>query len=148
MHPHLAAAASILTLSFACAAGAQAQAQEYTRYQGAWRGSFLFTVVQQDTGAQGAPAVYPGELRIDHDGTLNGTVSEAACVMTGSGTAYISAANASLDLNVSGCRDARFNGHFSGKLINNQILRYASLRLSSMRSLDAGTAQISAIIRH
>ena len=48
---------------------------------------------------------------------------------------------------MSGCKDARFNGHFSGKLINNPALKYASLRLSSMRSLDAGTAQVSAIMR-
>ena len=53
-----------------------------------------------------------------------------------------------LELSVSGCKDARFNGHFSGKLINNTTLKYASLRVSSMRSLDSGTAQISAIIRH
>jgi hypothetical protein len=61
---------------------------------------------------------------------------------------YITPANASIDLVASGCRDARFNGHFVGKLILNPQLRYASIRLSSMRSLDAGTAQISAIIRH
>ncbi len=42
----------------------------------------------------------------------------------------------------------RFSGHFVGKLILNPQLKYASIRLSSMRSLDAGTAaQISAIIR-
>jgi hypothetical protein len=48
---------------------------------------------------------------------------------------------------MSGCTDARFNGHFAGKLISNPALKYASLRLSSMRSLDAATAQISAILR-
>jgi hypothetical protein len=123
------------------------QAQEYTRYQGAWQGSFLLTVVQQDTGAQGPPAVHPGELQIEPDGTLRGAVPEAACTMTGTTTDYISPANASLDLMMSGCRDKRFNGHFVGRLINNPILRYASLRMSSMSSLDVGTAQVSAIIR-
>ena len=125
-----------------------AQAQEYARYQGAWNGPFLFYVVQQDTGAQGPPEVYPGALQIDLDGRVHGDVPEAACSMAGSSMDYVSPANASIELTLSGCRDARFNGHFSGKLINNPALKYGSLRLSSMRSLDAGTAQISAIIRH
>ncbi len=124
------------------------QAQEYTRYQGSWEGQFLFYVAQQDTGAQGPPEVHPGALRIDANGALHGSVPEAGCILAGSGTDYVSPANATIDLLASGCRDARFNGHFTGKLISNPVLKYASLRLSSMRSLDAGTAQISAIIRH
>lgn len=122
-------------------------AQEYTRYQGGWQGPFLLYVTQQDTGAQGPPAVYNGSLQIAADGSVRGQLPEAACTMTGSSTDFVSAANASLDLDVSGCKDARFNGHFVGKLINNPVLRYASLRLSSMRSLDTGTAQVSAILR-
>lgn len=136
----------LLVLVASTLAGA-AQAQEYTHYRGAWRGSFLFSVVQQDTGAQGSPAVLDGEMKIEPDGTVRGSVPDAACTMQGSSTDYVSPANASIDLTLSGCRDARFNGHFSGKLINNPILKYASLRMSSMRSLDAGTAQVSAIIR-
>lgn len=124
------------------------QAQEYTRYQGGWNGSFLFYVAQQDAGAQGPPEVFPGTLQIEPDGTLRGAVPEAACTFAGSSIDYFTPANASIDLVASGCRDARFNGHFVGKLINNPQLKYASIRLSSMRSLDAGTAQISAIIRH
>lgn len=126
---------------------AAAHAQDYTRYQGEWNGPFLFYVVQQDTGTQGAPEVFSGTLRIDADGRIHGDVPEATCVLKGASMDYVSPANASIELDLSGCLDARFNGHFSGKLINNPVLKYASLRLSSMRSLDAGTAQISAIIR-
>ncbi|RZL88740.1 MAG: hypothetical protein EOP82_21860 [Variovorax sp.] len=136
----------LLPVVAALLAGA-AQAQGYTHYHGAWKGSFLFYVVQQDTGAQGPPMVYDGELQIDADGVVRGTVREAACTLIGSGTDYVSPANASLELTMSGCNDARFNGHFSGKLINNPILKYASLRLSSMRALDTGTAQLSSIMR-
>jgi hypothetical protein len=128
--------------------GTTAQAQDYTHYRGAWQGPFLFSVVQPDVGTQGAPVVHPGAIQIDPDGTVRGSVPEAACTMAGSSADFVSPANASLDLTLSGCRDARFNGHFSGRLINNPILKYGSLRLSSMRSLDAGTAQLSAIIRH
>jgi hypothetical protein len=123
------------------------QAQEHTRYHGAWNGPFLFYVVQRDTGAQGPPEVHPGEMQIDADGTVRGQVPGAACRMAGTSVDFVSPANASLDLMVSGCKDTRFNGHFSGKLINNPVLEYASLRLSSMRSLDTGTAQVSAIMR-
>jgi hypothetical protein len=125
-----------------------AQAQEYIRYQGAWNGPFLFYVAQPDTGTQGSPEVFAGTLQIEIDGAVRGAVPDAACTLAGSSMDYITPANASIDLVASGCRDARFNGHFVGKLILNPQLRYASIRLSSMRSLDAGTAQISAIIRH
>jgi hypothetical protein len=135
-------------LVLAASLAANAQAQDYTRYQGAWQGPFLFSVVQPDIGAQGAPEVHPGSLQIDPDGTVRGNVPETACRMSGSSTDFVSRANATLELTLSGCRDARFNGHFSGRLINNPILKYASLRMSSMRSLDTGTAQLSAIIRH
>ena len=124
------------------------QAQEYTRYQGSWSGPFLFYVAQQDTGTQGSPEVFAGTLQIEIDGAVRGAVPDAACTLAGSSMDYITPANASIDLVASGCRDARFNGHFVGKLILNPQLRYASIRLSSMRSLDTGTAQISAIIRH
>jgi len=131
----------------ACSFAVAVQAQDYTRYQGAWNGQFLFFVAQPDTGAAGAPEVFPGSLQIEPDGSVRGEVPDAACTMEGSSTDYVSPANAQLDLSVRGCRDTRFNGHFSGKLLNNPVLKYGSLRLSAMRSLDEGTAQVSAIIR-
>jgi hypothetical protein len=140
--------AIVAAASFAGAVRAQGQAQEYTRYQGAWNGPFLLYVAQQDTGVIGPPAVYPGTLQIESDGTLRGGVPDAACNLAGTATDFMTPVNASIELDVSGCRDIRFNGHYSGRLINNPVLKYASLRLNSIRSLEAGTAQISAIIRH
>jgi len=127
--------------------GSAAQAQDYTRYQGAWSGTFLFYFAQQDSGAMGAPMVYPGTLQIEPDGSVRGAVPDAACLMAGTSADYVSPVNASVDLDVSGCRDVRFNGRYSGKLLNNPALKYASIRLSSTRSLETGTAQISAIMR-
>ncbi|NDZ16877.1 hypothetical protein C7T35_02240 [Variovorax sp. WS11] len=137
---------SLLVLAAASLAPAL-HAQEYTRYLGGWQGPFLLYVTQQDTGAQGPPAVFNGSLQIANDGSVRGQLPDAACTLSGSSTDFVSAANASLELDMSGCKDARFNGHFAGKLINNPALKYASLRLSSMRSLDAATAQVSAILR-
>ncbi|VTU25994.1 hypothetical protein H6CHR_02506 [Variovorax sp. PBL-H6] len=132
------AAASLATL---------AQSQEYTHYHGGWQGPFLLYVTQQDTGAQGSPAVYDGSLQIAADGSVRGQLPDADCILSGSSTDFVSPANAALELDISGCKDIRFNGHFAGKLINNPILKYASLRLSSTRSLDADTAQVSAILQ-
>lgn len=145
---HSAMRPSLLVVVAAASFAGAAQAQDYAHYQGAWNGSFLFYVAQQDTGALGPPEVYPGTLQIEADGAVGGSVPDAACMMKGSSTDYVSPINASIDLDVSGCRDTRFNGHYNGKLLNNPALKYASLRLSSIRSMDAGTAQISAIIRH
>jgi hypothetical protein len=136
---------SLLVLAAASLAPAL-HAQEYTRYQGGWQGPFLLYVTQ-DTGALGPPAVFDGSLQIASDGSVRGQLPDAACTLSGSSTDFVSPANASLELDMSGCTDARFNGHFAGKLISNPALKYASLRLSSMRSLDAATAQISAILR-
>jgi hypothetical protein len=143
---HAAMRFLLIAVAAATFAGVPAQAQDHTRFHGAWQGPFLFYVVQQDNGAQGAPQVHAGSLRIDADGTVRGSVPDAACTISGSGVEYVSPANASLALTLSGCADARFNGHFTGRLINNPALRYASLRLSSMRSLDAGIAHISSIM--
>jgi hypothetical protein len=123
------------------------RAQDYSHYPGHWSGPFLLFVARQDTGAQGPAEVYPGTLQIDPDGAVHGRIPGAACVFSGSSSDYVSPANASIDLMASGCRDERFNGHFVGKLIENPLLKYASLRISAMHSLDAGIAQISAIIR-
>ncbi|MBU1362102.1 MAG: hypothetical protein KKC85_22905 [Gammaproteobacteria bacterium] len=124
-----------------------AHAQDFTRYQGAWQGPFLFYVVMGENGARGAPAVYPGQMRIADDGSVHGDVPEAACKMTGTSVDFVSPANASLDLTLSGCTDARFNGRFTGKLINNPVLRYGSLRLNSLRPLEAGTAYVTSVLQ-
>jgi hypothetical protein len=136
----------LAAVAFASLAGA-AQAQDYTRYQGAWNGPFLLYFAQQDGGALGPPMVYPGTLQIEQDGTVRGSVPDAACLMAGTSADYVSPVNATIDLDVSGCHDVRFNGRYSGKLLNNPALKYASIRLSSTHSLETGTAQISAIIR-
>ncbi|MDM0012992.1 hypothetical protein QTH87_11170 [Variovorax sp. J22P168] len=146
MRYHLLAVVAATLLAMALPV--RAQAPDYTRYQGRWSGSFLFYVTQPDTGGQGPPEVHPGVLLIEVDGSVHGHIPEAACTLAGSSMDYITSANASIDLVASGCRDLRFNGHFVGRLITNAQLRYASIRLSSMRSLDSGSAQISAIIRH
>ena len=87
-------------------------------------------------------------IQIDQNGTVQGSVPDAACLLAGSSADYVTPANATIDIDISGCRDVRFNGRYSGKLLNNPALKYASIRLSSMHSLESGTAQISAIIRH
>jgi hypothetical protein len=138
----------LLALVAAASLACPAQAQDDSRYLGAWRGPFLLYVAQPDTGVQGPSEVFDGSLQIDASGALRGSIPDAACMLAGSSIDYVSSANASIDLMASGCKDLRFNGHFTGKMIVNPKLRYASLRLSSMHSLDDGMAQISAVLRH
>ena len=135
-------------LLLTCAAAMSgALAQEYTNYHGAWQGQMLFQMSNESGVAQGAPAVHAGTLEIASDGAVRGQVPGAGCVLSGSSVDFVSIANASIDLSLTGCKDTKFNGRFTGKLINNPTLKYASLRLSFMRSLDSGTAQVSAILR-
>jgi hypothetical protein len=140
----------ILLLAFVAAStlagAAPARAQDYSHYPGAWSGPFLLFVAQQDIGVQSAAEVYPGMLQIDPDGTARGSIPGAGCIFSGTTGDYVSPANASIDLMASACKDDRFNGHFVGKLIENPVMRYASLRIIAMHSLDAGIAQVSAIL--
>lgn len=138
----------LLAIVAACSVAGSVAAQDYTRYTGSWSGPFLIYVADQDSGAQGPSVVYPGKLRIDDDGSLRGGIPDIACSFTGSSSDFVSPVNASIDLMASGCSDTRYNGRYLGKLIENPPLRYASLRLSSMRSLDTGVVQMSAILRH
>ena len=137
-----------LVIVAACSLASMVQAQDYTHYQGAWNGPFLLSVSQQDTGVQGASQVFPGRLLIEPNGMVHGSIPAAECRLEGSSADFVSPANASIDLIASGCKDARFDGHFTGKLIDNPVAKYGSLRLSSMHSFDAGTVQISAVMHH
>lgn len=145
---HPAMRLRLLAVLAACTLACAARAEDYTRYLGSWSGPFLLYVADPDTGSQGSSMVYTGTLKIDADGTVRGGIADIGCVFSGSSADYLSPVNATIDLMASGCTDMRFNGHFVGKLIENPPLKYGSLRLRSMRSLDAGVAQISAIVRH
>jgi len=138
----------LLFVTAAAFAAAAVQAQpSYANYHGAWQGPVLFNLWQERVGSQDAPAVHAGTLEIASDGGVSGQVPGAGCRLAGSAADFVSAANASLDITFDGCRDTRFNGRYSGKLISNPVLNYASLRMSFTRSLDSGTAQVSAILR-
>lgn len=140
-------------VAFTCVSGGAAWAQtqeapEYTNYHGIWRGRFLFAA-EQATGRTGAPAqVHNGLLDLSDDGALRASIPDAGCVATGSSSAFVSSANASLDLTLAKCTDLRFNGHFVGKLLTNPLLHYASVRLAPAGPpADDGGAELSAIVR-
>ena len=137
----------ILLLSGAVAVP-NALAQEYTDYHGRWQGEMLFQIAHESGVPQGAPAVHAGTLDIALNGSVRGLIPGAGCALRGTSTEFVSSANASIDVAVDGCKDARFNGPFIGRLINNPVLKYASLRLSATRPSDSGTTpQMSAILR-
>ncbi len=132
-----------------------ALAQEMPDYHGRWHGAFLMAAGAGAGGVSRPSQVHQGTIDIATDGLVRGSVTEAGCTLTGSSSAYVSGANATLELTLAGCADARFNGRYSGKLIGNPSLGYASLRLgASSAASGSGSAadgtgpQLSAIVRH
>lgn len=128
-------------------AASAALAQDYADYHGRWQGQLLFQIAHESGLPQGAPAVHEGTLDIAADGSVRGQIPASGCVLAGSSTDFVSPANASIDVAISGCKDATFNGRFGGRLINNPVLKYASLRLGLLRPPDSRTPQVSAILR-
>lgn len=126
---------------------AAAHSQTPADYHGVWRGPVLFYVANPDTGSQGAPKVHEASLEIAQSGALRGIAPGAGCMLEGTAVDFVSAANATLTLQLSGCSDGRFNGRFAGKLILNPSLGYGSMRISGTVPGSEGMAQVSAVLR-
>lgn len=149
--PRTATWLSIVLAAFCGPQWANAQApvtDPYGNYRGAWQGAFLFTS-GESVGQPATPArTHEGALEITPDGAVHGTLGASGCTLTGTASSFVSPANATLDVGLSGCGDARFNGRYAGRLINNPALRYASLRLGRLQAATAETgARVSAIVR-
>lgn len=112
----------------------------------AWQ--FFFTA-GPPADRKGAPAqVHTGILILSDDGAVRLSIPDAGGIAAGSSAAFVSAANATLDLTLWKCTDFRFNGHFVGKLIANPPLHYASMRLAPAGfTADERGTELSAIVR-
>jgi hypothetical protein len=146
------AALLVALLAALCGVGpARAQApvtDPYGNYRGVWRGDFLFTPGEAVDQPAAVARAHAGSFEITADGATRGALGVSGCTLAGTSSTFVSAANATLDVNLSGCRDARFNGRYAGRLINNPSLRYASLRLARLTGATSeGGAQVSAIVR-
>ncbi|RYF33087.1 MAG: hypothetical protein EOO26_09365 [Comamonadaceae bacterium] len=147
--------AALLLALFAALCGgpgpAHAQApvtDPYGNYRGVWRGDFLFTPGEAVNQPPAAARTHEGSFEIAADGAVRGVLGVSGCTLAGTSSTFVSAANATLDVGLTGCRDARFNGRYAGRLINNPSLRYASLRLARLTGATTeGGAQVSAIVR-
>ena len=130
-------------------AHAQAPATDpYGNYHGPWRGDFLFTPGEAVNQPPAAARAHAGSFEIMANGAARGVLGVSGCTLAGTSSTFVSAANATLDVGLDGCRDARFNGRYTGRLINNPSLRYASLRLARLTGATTeGGAQVSAIVR-
>jgi hypothetical protein len=126
-------------------------AQEVPDYHGRWQGAFLMAASAGPGGVSRPSQVHQGAIEIALDGSVRGGVPEAGCTLAGSGSAYVTSANATLELTLANCADTRFNGRYSGKLIGNPPLGYASLRLAGVgvpgNAADGDGPQLSAIVR-
>ena len=146
--------ATLLLALFAALSGvspAQAQApvtDPYGNHRGVWRGDFLFTPGDAMDQPAAVARMHEGSFEIMADGAARGVLGVSGCTLAGTSSTFVSAANATLEVNLSGCRDARFNGRYAGRLIMNPSLKYASLRLARLTGATTeGGAQVSAIVR-
>ncbi|RYF65698.1 MAG: hypothetical protein EOO22_22230 [Comamonadaceae bacterium] len=123
-------------------------ADPYGNYRGMWHGPFMFTPGETIGQPAGAARMHEGAFEIASDGAVSGALGVSGCTLAGTSSSFVSPANATLDVSLSSCRDARFNGRYAGRLINNPSLRYASVRLGRLPGATAeGGAQVSAIVR-
>ena len=119
--------------------------------KGTWRGpaQFQFSV----SGARSADAHAIGRRVIDlqPDGRVRGVIDEAGCKLSGLHTQFVSAASASIDVKVSGCKDDRFNTRFSGHLVGNTAARESKLQLNAitmaLRPGRVSQASIDAVLK-
>ena len=146
--PARAATAPQRTITQSLPAGDDA---EFRSAKGAWRGpaQFQFSV----SGARSADAHAIGRRVIDlqPDGRVRGVIDEAGCKLSGLHTQFVSAASASIDVKVSGCKDDRFNTRFSGHLVGNTAARESKLQLNAitmaLRPGRVSQASIDAVLK-
>ena len=105
---------------------------DYRNAKGAWRGPAQFHVVVNGARAADAQAIAPMVIELQADGRVQGAINDAGCKLSGLTTQFISAMVASVDVTLSGCKDARFNARFNGFLNTSPESRAAKLQLNAM----------------
>jgi len=105
---------------------------DYRNAKGAWRGPAQFHVVVNGARAADAHAIAPMVIELQPDGRVQGAINDAGCKLSGLTTQFISAMVASVDVTLSGCKDARFNGRFNGFLNTSPESRAAKLQLNAL----------------
>jgi hypothetical protein len=100
--------------------------------------------------AADAHAIAPMVIELQADGRVRGTSPDAGCRFSGLHTPFVTPANASIDVTVSGCTDARFNTRYSGHLLVNGAAKQAKLNLSAVAMMlgrGATQATVDAVLR-
>jgi hypothetical protein len=138
-----AAASAAGTITASLPAGDDA---DYRSAKGAWRGPAQFHFVANGARAADAQAPAPMVIELQADGRVQGTINEAGCKVSGLTTQVASPASVSIDVMLSGCRDARFNGRFNGFLNTSAAAKEATLQLTALAmSAGAGKATQSSL---
>jgi hypothetical protein len=118
---------------------------DYNNAKGAWRGPAQLRVDGNGVRPADANAAPQVIIELQSDGRVQGAITEAGCKLSGLTSSSGSAASASVDVVLVGCKDARFNGRFNGSLTASSASKEARLQLSAREvSASAGkTAQSS-----
>jgi hypothetical protein len=123
---------------------------DYTSARGAWRGPVQFQFTVDGQRQADAQAATPVVIELESDGRLKGAVDGAGCKLLGVHTQPVAPTAASIDVTVSGCRDARFNARYAGQLNASAASKDARLSLQAVSSAPAGKltqASIEAVLR-
>jgi len=127
------------------------EAADYTSARGAWRGPMQFQFAVDGQRQTDAHAVTAALIELESDGRLKGVVDSAGCKLLGLHTQPAAPSGASLDVTVSGCRDARFNARYTGQLNASAASKEARLTLQAVsqppQAGKATQASLEAVLR-
>ena len=104
----------------------------YRSAKGAWRGPAQFNFVAGGVRSTDAHAIGRMVIELQDDGRVLGVVDGAGCKLSGLHTQFVTPSNASVDVTISGCADARFNARYAGHLVTNAAARQSKLSLSAL----------------
>jgi Domain of unknown function (DUF4124) len=122
----------------------------YATAQGAWRGPVQLHFAQRGARPPDAHTIAPGVVELQPDGRVRGTVPNAGCRLAGLHRPVATAVGASVEVTLSGCRDARFNARYAGQLRVDGNVKQASLSLHAVTSGKPGgvsSARVDAVLR-
>lgn len=120
---------------------------DFRSAKGAWHGPAQFHFALNGVRSAEAHAIGRLDIDLQPDGRIRGTIEEHGCKLSGLHTQFVSPANASVDVMLSGCQDSRYTGH----LVANAGARESTLRLSAIAVAALATkvsqASIDAVLR-
>lgn len=124
---------------------------EHRSARGTWRGPAQFQFSVSGARASDAHAIGRMVIELQTDGRVRGVIDEAGCKLSGLHMPFVTAASASIDVTLSGCKDDRFNTRYSGHLLGSAAAKESKLQLNAVAMTllpgRASQASIDAVLQ-